>query len=153
LKYDNKPIFPLEIKPIGYDANKILEYFTKIEARLLTLNLGHPILNKATSYLLDAYLRLEENDIEGARTSIRKSLDILRADLVTKIEVVAEAKDFPQNLKKLINGLREFVQYGGPHPGPAPRTTTEMILSMSIELIKYLAKAIESKVISLKENE
>ena len=103
--------------------------------------------------MLDAYLRLEENDIEGARTSIRKSLDILKADLVTKIEVVAEAKDFPQNLKKLINGLREFVQYGGPHPGPAPRTTTEMILSMSIELIKYLAKAIESKVISLKENE
>jgi len=153
LKYDNKPIFPLEIKPIGYDADKILEYFTKIEARLLTLNLGHQILNKATSYLLDAYLRLEENDIEGARTSIRKSLDILKADLVTKIEVVVGAKDFPQNLKKLINGLREFVQYGGQHPGPATRTTTEMILSMSIELIKYLAKAIESKVISLNENE
>jgi len=151
--YDEKPFLPLEIKHIGYGSEKVVEYFSKIEANLLSLSLEQPIFNNAISYLWDAYTRLEESDIEGARTSVRNSLQVLKDEFVPKIEVVEEAKDFPKNLKDLITQLTEFVHYGGPHPGVAPRTTTEMIILITIELVKYLAKSLESGVISLREGD
>jgi hypothetical protein len=103
--------------------------------------------------LWDAYTRLEENDVEGARTSVRNSLSIIRDEFIPKIEVVEEAKDFPENLKNLVKRLADFTQYGGPHHGPAPRSTTEMIILMTIELIRYLAKMLEERTISLKSVE
>lgn len=148
--YDGKPFLPLEFKFIGYDAERVFEYFSRIEAGLFSLSLEQPLLNMAVSYLWDAYVRLEENDVEGARTSVRNSLYAIRDKFIPKIEVVEEAKDFPNNLKKLIHDLAEFTQYGGPHIGPAPRSTTEMIILMTIELIRYLAKMLEDKTISLK---
>jgi hypothetical protein len=148
--YDGKPFLPLEFKFIGYDAERVFEYFSRIEAGLFSLSLEHPLLNMAVSYLWDAYIRFEENDIEGARTSVRNSLYVIRDKFISKIEVVEEAKDFPKNLKKLIHDLAEFTQYGGPHVGPAPRSTTEMIILIAIELIRYLAKMLEDKRISLK---
>jgi len=155
LKYDSKPFLPLETKPIGYDAQKVLEYISKIEANLLLLNLAdQPILNKSFSYLWDAYSRLEENNVEGARTALRNSLEVLKKELLPKLTVPEkseESKTFLNKLEKLVASLQDFLHYGGPHPGPAPRTTTEMILSLSIELIKYLARSIETKVISFQE--
>jgi hypothetical protein len=148
--YDGKPFLPLEFKFIGYDAERVFEYFSRIEAGLFSLSLEQPLLNMAISYLWDAYVRLEENDVEGARTSVRNSLYVIRDKFIPKIEVVEEAKDFPNNLKKLVHDLAEFTQYGGPHLGPAPRSTTEMIILMTIELIRYLAKMLEDKTISLK---
>jgi len=148
--YDGKPFLPFEFKFIGYDSEKVFECFSRIEAGLLSLSLEEPLLNMAVSYLWDAYVRLEENDVEGARTSVRSSLYVIRDELVPRIEVVEEAKDFPKNLKRLVNNLADFIHYGGPHPGPAPRSTTEMIILMTIELIRYLAKMIEDKTISLK---
>jgi hypothetical protein len=151
--YDGNPCLPLEFKFIGYDAERVFEYFSRIEAGLFSLNLEQPLLNTAVSYLWDAYVRLEENDIEGAKTSVRNSLYEIRDKFIPKIEVVEEAKDFPKNLKKLVHDLAEFTQYGGPHPGPAPRSTTEMIIIMTIELIRCLAKMLEDKTISLKTME
>jgi hypothetical protein len=148
--YDGKPFLPFELKLIGYDAQRVLENFSRIEAGLLSLSLEQPILNKVVSYLWDAHARLEENDVEGARTSVRNSLSIIRDEFIPKIEVVEEAKDFPKNLKSLVEHLAEFTHYGGPHPGPAPRTTTEMMILMSIELVSHLAKMLEDKTISLK---
>jgi hypothetical protein len=154
---NGKPFLPLEFKSIsdneGYDNERVFEYFSRIEASLLSLSLEQPLLNMAVSYLWDAYARLEENDIEGARTSIRNSLRVIKEKFIPKIEVVEEAEDFPKNLKNLVNNLREFTEYGGPHPGPAPRSTTEMIILMTTELIRYLAKMLEDKTISLKTME
>jgi hypothetical protein len=152
-KYDEKTFLPLEVKPIGYDAQKFLEFFTKIEAGLLSLCLDQPILDKAVSYLWDAYFRLEENDVEGARASLRSSLEILKNEFLPRVKVSSEqeSSEFPNNMSKLINDIRSFLHYGGPHPGVAPRTTTELFLSLAIELIKYLAMLLDIKVVSLKE--
>jgi hypothetical protein len=147
---DGKPFLPFEFKLIGYDSERVFEGFSRIEAGLLSLSLEQPLLNMAVSYLWDAYVRLEENDVEGARTSVRNSLYVIRDKLVPGIEVVEEAKDFLKNIKSLVNNLADFIHYGGPHPGPAPRSTTEMIILMTIELIRCLAKMIEDKTISLK---
>jgi hypothetical protein len=154
-KYDTKTFLPLEIKPVGYDAQKFLEFFTKIEVGLLSLYLDQPILNKAVSYLWDAYFRLEENDVEGARVSLRNSLDILKNEFLSKIKVSTEqeSSEFPNNMNKLISDIRSFLHYGGPHPGVAPRSTTELFLSLTIELIKYLAMLLDTKIIFLKEGE
>jgi len=154
-KYDAKTFLPLEIKPLGYDAQKFLEFSTKIEAGLLSLCLDQPILDKAVSYLWDAYFRREENDVEGARASLRNSLDILKNEFLPRIKVSIEQEsiEFPNNMSKLINNIRSFLHYGGPHTGVAPRTTTELFLSLTIELIKYLAMLLDTKVVSLKDGE
>jgi hypothetical protein len=150
--YDGKPFLPLELKLMDRESEKAFEYFSRIEAGLLSLSLEEPLLNEAVSYLWDAYARLEENDVEGARTSIRNSLrDVIRDKFVPRIEVVGEAEEFPERVKRLISSLIELVQYGGPHPGPAPRSTTEMVLLIGIELVRYLAKMLEDRVISLKK--
>lgn len=154
-KYDAKIFLPFEVKPIGYDAQKFLEFFTKIEAGLLSLCLDQPILDKAVSYLWDAYFRLEENDVEGARTSLRNSLEILKGEFLPRIKVSSEqeSSEFPNNMSKLIDSIRSFLHYGGPHPGVAPRTTTELFLSLTIELVRYLAMLLDTKVVSLNEGE
>jgi hypothetical protein len=154
-KYDAKIFLPLEVKPVGYDAQKFLEFFTKVEAGLLSLCLDQPTLDKAVSYLWDAYFRLEENDVEGARASLRNSLEILKSEFLPKIKVSTEqeSSEFLNNMSKLINNIRSFLHYGGPHPGIAPRTTTELFLSLTIELIKYLAMLLDTKAIFLKEGE
>ena len=150
-RYDGKVFLPLELKCVGYDAEKALEYFSKIETDLLLLTFEHSVLNEASSYLWDAYFRLEENDIEGARTAVRNSLSIVRDKLLSRItvpETSEEISEFPKRLRKLTADIRNLVHYGGPHPGPAPRTTTEMTISLTIELIKYLAKALERGIIT-----
>jgi hypothetical protein len=118
-KYDAKIFLLFEVKPVGYDTQKFLEFFTKIEAGLLSLCLDQPILDKAVSYLRDAYFRLEENDVEGARASLRNSLDILKNEFLPRIKVSSEqeSSEFPNNMSKLINNIRSFLHYGGPHPG------------------------------------
>jgi hypothetical protein len=148
--YEGKPLLPFELKPLDRKAEEVIKSFPSIEANLLTLCFEHDILNKSLSYLFDAYFRLEENDIEGARVSLRNSLEVLRRELLPVLEVREESKSFRENLESLISKLRGFLNYGGPHPGPAPKITTEMVISMAIELIKYLAKSLEAGIISMK---
>lgn len=151
VEYDGKPFLPLEIRPVGYEAQKIVEYFQAIEADLLTLYFENPDLNEACSYLWDAWLRLEENDIEGARTAIRNSLQILMDKLLPNIYVPEESEDFLNRLEKLIKSIRDLLHYGGPHPGPSPRSSTELAISLAIDLLKYFSKGIEKKVILFKK--
>ena len=154
-KYDAKTFLPLEVKPIGYDAQKFLEFFTKIEASILSLYLDRPALDEAVSYLWNAYFRLEENDIVGARVSLRNLLEILENEFLPKIRISTEqdSSEFPNDMNKLINNIGSFLHYGGPHPGVDPRTTTELFLSLTIELIRYLAMLLDTKAIFLKEGE
>lgn len=151
VKYDGKAFLPLELKCVGYDVQKALEHLSKIEADLLALTFEQPALNEAVSYLWDANSRLEENDVEGARTAARNSLSILR-DKFLSVMIVPENSEetsrFTEKLRRLVTDIKSFVHYGGPHPGPAPRTTTEMTVSLVIELIRYLAKALEKGLIA-----
>lgn len=105
------------------------------------------------SYLFDSYLRLEENDIEGARTSLRNAVQIVRDRFIKNIELkdLEENKKFLKNLRKLTSILSGFLSYGGPHPGPAPRMTTEMIIEIVADIIEYLAKYLENKMIEIVE--
>ncbi|MDI6811886.1 MAG: hypothetical protein QMD80_09550, partial [archaeon] len=130
-KYNNKSLLPFEIKSVGYDSERIAESLSKLEKSLLTLIVEQQFLNEAASFLYDSYVRLEENDVEGARTSIRKSLDTLRDDFTPQIVIVEEAKNFQGKIKKLIDSLRGLVHYGGPHRGPAPRASTEVVISIT----------------------
>ena len=151
IRYDEKVFLPLEIRGVGYDVQKALEYLSKIEVDLLSLTLEHPLLNEASGYLWDAHFRLEENDIEGARTAARNSLSIIHDKLLSNVAVPEnseEVSEFVNKLRKLASDIRNLVHYGGPHPGPAPRTTTEMAISLAIELIRYLAKALEKGLIA-----
>ena len=147
---EGKPLLPFEVKPLSYDAKSILESLSRFETDLLLLSLEQAALNKAVSYLWDAHSRLEEGDVEGARVSVRNALQVLMDEFVPAIEVKEESKEFPHKLKGLMSKLRDLVHYGGPHPGPAPKTTTEMVISMTVELIRYLAKALEAGTISVK---
>ena len=135
---------------------RFLSFFSKIEVDLLLVSLDHPILNKVASYLWDAYFRLEENDIEGARVALRNSLEVLRKEFIPKLivpEVSEEITELPKRLEKMLTGIMELLHYGDPHPGPAPRTTTEMIISLTIELLRYLAKVLEKRLLVFQEDE
>lgn len=149
-KYNDQYLFPFELKPLGYGSEKVIETFSKIECRLLTLAIEYHVLSETIGYLHDSYSRLEENDIEGARTSLRKSLEGLQKNFIPQIVPIEETEDFKENLAKLVKIGMGFVHYGGPHPGPAPRTTTEMILEITIDIVEYLAKCLQNGVIKIK---
>ena len=121
-----------------------------IEVEILTCVLENNILNESLSYLYDALRRLEEYDIEGSRTTLRNSLEIIKRKFIPSIIVPEESeeeKEFPKRLLDLVRTLQDFLHYGGPHPGPAPKLTTEMIITITIKLIKYLAQSLENNII------
>jgi hypothetical protein len=111
--YEGMPLLPFEIRPLTYDARNVLESLSRIETNLLMLCLKQAALNKAVSYLWDANFRLEEGDIEGARVSVRNSLQVLLDEFIPVIEVREESEKFPEKLKGLINKLREFARFPG----------------------------------------
>ncbi len=152
-KYNEQILLPFEMKSEYGEAGKLIEKLSKIERQLLTLIFENSVLNEAESYLFDSYSRLEENDIEGARTSLRKSLEIIERGVIGKIRVVnleEESKGLPSNLENLVVNLKNFVHYGGPHPGPAPQSTTEMVLEITIIIIEYLANCLQKGLIEIK---
>ena len=152
VKYMGEPIFPFELKPVGYGVEKVVERLSPIEVEILTCVLENNILNESLSYLYDALRRLEEYDIEGSRTTLRNSLEIIKRKFIPSIIVPEESeeeKEFPKRLFNLVRTLQDFLHYGGPHPGPAPKLTTEMIITITIKLIKYLAQSLENNIIQL----
>lgn len=76
-KCNGKVFLPFEVKCIGWEAEKLFETFSRLEVDLFLLCLEQPILNEASGYLWDAYFRLSDGDIEGARVALRNSLEIL----------------------------------------------------------------------------
>lgn len=150
-EFNKNVLFPFELRAVGYyQPERILEGLSKIESELLLLNLKVPPLDQVVAYIWDSNCRLEENDIEGARTSLRNSLQVL-GKFISKVAPLAEAEDFKDNLGKLSRALAGFLHYGGAHPGPAPRRTTEMVMELTIAFVNYLAKAMEDKTIKLEE--
>lgn len=152
-KVDGNSIFPFELKPIGIGSERIIEGFSEIENKLLTLVIENETLNEALSYLFDSNSRLEENDIEGARVSLRKGLEAIVNNFIPNIiEVEEEPSDYQENLKRLVKALTKFVQYGGAHRGPSPRTTTEMIIQITADIVEYFARCLQNRMIKVSEN-
>jgi hypothetical protein len=151
---NNKPIFPFELRVGGYGAEEIVKSIGKIESSLLYVT--QPELQQTVNYLLEAGVLYEEGRIEDARTNLRKSLEIL-AKLREKVKPVQgrEVEDFGRRLENLIRGIKGFVDYGGPHLGPTPRPTTEMVFNVIVELVKMLSLNLAEKNITLggEENE
>jgi hypothetical protein len=135
------------------DSQRVFEYISNVEVDFFLLSLYQPLLRGVLSELWDANVRLFEGDVEGARTSLRKALDLLLKNIVSRIESKEESKEFREYLTDLIKRVRKFVEYGGPHPGPAPRTSTEMFFSITVGLLKYLTKMLEDGTIVLRDGD
>jgi hypothetical protein len=149
---NNKSIFPFELRVGGYGAEEVVKSIGKIESSLLYVT--QPELQQTVNYLLEASVLYEEGRIEDARTNLRKSLEVL-AKLREKVKPVQgrEVEDFGRRLENLIRGIKGFVDYGGPHLGPKPRPTTEMVFNVIVELVKMLSLNLAEKNITLGDEE
>jgi len=160
MKHDNKTLSPFEIRQIGYyNVEKPLHYVNSIKEMLDLLSIDQLELQTAVKYTFDSHLRLQEGDIEGARASLRKSLEALMSFLkiveVVKTEeaIEEESAKFPSKMRALISRMQDLLHYGGAHLGPAPKTTTEMLFHMTVDVLKGLAKLIDKNLIVIKEGE
>jgi hypothetical protein len=142
IEHNYKPLFPFEWKYAGYYAKETIENLDRLEPTLISIT--QPQLQEAINYVLEARSAHSHGRIEDARTNLRKSLEAL-IELRKKIKVTPgkETKDFGRLFENLIKSMKGFVDYGGPHLGPAPRHTTDMIFNITVELVKMLARNIE----------
>ncbi|MCD6155257.1 MAG: hypothetical protein J7J22_05780 [Candidatus Verstraetearchaeota archaeon] len=161
MKHDGKVLLPFEIKQIGYYSTEEVyaNIIKDIKEVIDLLSIEQSELQSAVKYTFDSYLRLQEGDVEGARTSLRKSLEALK-DFLKIIKVVKtekaieeESMEFPSKMRSLISRIQDLLQYGGAHLGPAPKTTTQMIFHMTVDILKGLAKLIDNGVIILQNEE
>jgi len=151
-KYDNKPLVPRYIKYIGFGSEEYQKLFKNIETMLLVLSysIDNDILREATICALNAYRKLKKGEIEDSRTWLRKALESLEKIFNYEIKVSKiESKEYPKYICKLIKALKNFVNYGGPHEGPAPEHTTKFILYVTKKLIEHLSYYIYKEVISI----
>jgi len=154
-KYDNKPLATGYIKYVGDGSEKYQELFKNIRTKLLNLlcSIDNDTLYEATNYALDAYYKLKKGEIEDSRTSLRKALETLEEIFNHEIIVSeTESEKYPNYICTLIKALKNFVNYGGPHKGPAPEHTTKFILYVTEKLIEHLSYSIYNKVISIDFN-
>jgi len=151
-KYDNKPLAPGYIKYVGPGSEKYQKLFKNIGNKLLTLlySIDNETLHEAILYVLNAYLKLKNGEIEDSRTWLRKALEKLEEIFNYEIKVLKdESEKYPNYICKLIKALKNFVNYGGPHEGPAPEYTTKFILYVTKKLIEHLSYSIYEEVISI----
>jgi hypothetical protein len=149
-EYEGRTILPLEIKPITHEAEEVIKNF-QLEIDLLTFTLNQPKMQNTMRYLLEANVHYGEGAIEEARTDLRNSLESLREDLIKEIIPTPGFEDekIQEKLTRLINAIMGFISYGGPHPGPASRASYQAAFNITVEIIKYLAKSLESKTLRL----
>jgi len=140
-EHNYKPLFPFELRYGGFGAEEIVKSLGRIETSLLSIT--QPELQQTVNYLLEASMLYEDGRIEDARTKLRLSLEAL-SKIRGKIKPVPgkENEEFGRRLENLIKGLKGFVDYGGPHLGPAPKPTTDMVFNMIVELVKMLSQNI-----------
>ena len=147
-EHNYKPLFPFELRYGGFEAEEIVKSLRKIETSLLSIT--QPELQQTVNYLLEASMLYEYGKIEDARTNLRLSLEAL-SKIRGKIEPVPgkEDEEFGRRLENLIKGIKGFVEYGGPHLGPSPKPTTDMVFNMLVELVKMLSHNIAEGNITL----
>jgi len=135
-------LFPREFKLIlEHDEINLRIYNTlsRISKHVLTMVFDDPILNKAVEYVLDAYLRYLNDDLEGTRMSLRNAIQIIRDDILDNVERIEGIEELAKKVKRIVKELYGMSCFGGPHPGPLPRISTEFLLVVVPELINYVA--------------
>jgi hypothetical protein len=147
-EHNNKPLLPFELKCGRSVPKEIEKSLKRIETNLLSIT--QPELQQTVNYLLNANVLYENGYIEDARTSLRRSIEAL-SKIRDKIKPVKgrEDEDFGKRLENLIKSVKSFVDYGGPHLGPAPKPTTEMVLNIIVEIVKMLSNNIAEGNITL----
>jgi hypothetical protein len=137
-EHNHRSLFPFELRYGGYGTEEIVKSLGRIEASLLSIT--QPELQQAVNYLLEASMLYEDGRIEDTRAKLRLSLEAL-SKIRGKIKPVPgkEDEEFGRRLENLIKGIKGFVEYGGPHLGPAPKPTTDMVFNMIVELVKMLS--------------
>ncbi len=107
----------------------------KIEVNLFSIT--QPELRKTVNYLLEASMFEKQGRIEDVRTYLRKAIETL-INIRNKIKVAPgkEVEDFGRRLENLLKSIKSFVDYGGPHLGPAPKPTTDMVFNVIVEIVK-----------------
>ena len=154
-KYDNEPLVRGYFKFVGDDSEKYQRLFKDMGTKLLILlySINNDNLHEAISYVFKAYRKLKNREIADSRTWLRKALETLEEIFNYEIKVSEiESKEYPNYICKLIKALKNFVNYGGPHKGPAPEHTTKFILYVTEKLIEHLSYSIYNKVISIDFN-
>ncbi|MEM2637526.1 MAG: hypothetical protein QXL15_04185 [Candidatus Korarchaeota archaeon] len=137
-------LFKHEIKAIGHEAEKLAQELTPFETELSAMCI--PGLEEAARYLRDARRLYEQGKIENSRVNLRKAIESLKS-FIPSIKPVPrkEDKNFVSMVDKLLDAYRSFVNYGGPHIGPTPRPTTEMVIEGIRSIIKMILENIEEK--------
>lgn len=96
-------------------------------------------LEEAYGHLKNAYVKFKSDFFEDAKTSSRKTLEILRG-VVQSWKTVDISEHLADGIKSLVRSLYSFSSTGGPHPGIATRDETEVILNSLLYLFKYINK-------------
>jgi bifunctional DNA-binding transcriptional regulator/antitoxin component of YhaV-PrlF toxin-antitoxin module len=154
-KYENQPLASGYFKYIGDDSEKYQKLFKDMGTKLLILlySIDNETLHEAIFYVFKAYRKLKNKEIEDSRTWLRKALETLEKIFNYEIKVSKdESEEYPKYICKLIKALKNFVNYGGPHEGPAPEHTTKFILYITKKLIEHLSYSIYKGVISIDFN-
>ena len=140
-EHNGKSILPFELKCIGPSSQEVANYFDKIDVDLMSI--AQPELQETVNYLLEASALDKEGRIEDVRMNLRKALEAL-AKIREKIKPLPgkETEDFGKRLERLIQGIKGFVDYDGPHLGPTPKPTTEMVFNMTVETLKMISQNI-----------
>lgn len=138
LEVSGKPLFPFELRCGGYGAEEFAKSLEKIEANLFLIT--QPELQETVNYLLEASMFEKQGRIEDVRTYLRKAIETL-INIRDKIKVAPgkETEDFGRRLENLLKSIKSFVDYGGPHLGPAPKPTTDMVFNVIVEIVKMLS--------------
>ena len=171
VQVDDTPILPFELRIIfdGYDriaeqiANRLVEYYEAVGRATMigiyaALASGRAELANIAQYMLDGWFRYRDGDIEGAITQFRKSVEVLRRDLLPGIKEIEGVKHLKELCKKivehidgLIYNIEEIARYlygvlsiGGPHVARAltPRYTCLLAMRMLSGMLEYLVQVL-----------
>jgi len=140
-------------------ANRLVEYYEAVgHATMIgiyaALASGHAELANIAQYMLDGWFRYCDGDVEGAITQFRKSVEVLRQDLlpgIKEIESVKRLKELCEdmvehvdglidNVKGIIKSLYGVLSIGGPHVVRAftPRYTCLLAMRVLSSILEYL---------------
>lgn len=145
-KCGGRIFIPFELKAHGDRARKFLEQLTDLDKELLALILELPRLDDIGNYLSDASERLKENDIEGSRRIVGYVLELLE-EFISKFE----DSEFVRRSRSLIGEIRGFLRYNTSYSGSRSKAMIETAISMTKELIRQLAKAMDEGLVTFKE--
>jgi len=159
----NHVVFPYEVRVIQEAyvndlAKRLEECYGSLGFSILKLfhliDEGRPELAKAMQYLVDGYHRYVDGDIEGSIPQLRNAVQVLRNEILSKVQELEGYKSLKKYSEKLIEHLDGMLEHigemiktlysilsiGGTHPSPPPRECALLAFKITLSIIEYLAK-------------